>query len=221
MRLLLVRHGETEANLNRRLDTASPGLPLTEIGQQQAESLPDALADEPVRAVYSSPLQRAEQTAEPLGRALGLPVHVRAGLREISAGDLEMRSDDDAVRLFLATAMAWGGGDLEATLPGGEPGGAVLGRYDAVVREAADGAGEGAVVFISHGAIIRTWVAARSDNVDADFAARNWLANTGVVALDGDPDAGWTVVSWAGEGTADPQPPGPDGPGGAPVPPPH
>ncbi len=220
MRLLLVRHGETEANRHRRLDTAPPGLPLTDIGRQQAEALPEALAHEPVRAVYSSPLQRAAQTAAPLGRALGLPVHVRSGLREISAGDLELRRDDEAVRAYLTAAMAWGAGDLEASVPGGEPGRDVLGRYDDVVREAADGAGDGAVAFVSHGAIIRTWVAARSGNVDAEFAARNWLANTGVVALDGDPGAGWTVVSWSGEGTADPQPPGADGPGGAPVPPP-
>ena len=221
MRLLLVRHGQTESNLQRRLDTEDPGLPLTELGRQQAEELPDALAHEPVRAVFSSTLHRAEATAAPLARALGLPLRTREGLREIPAGDLEMRNDDEAIETYLSAAMAWGAGDLDAAVPGGEPGTSVLDRYDRVVREAAAGADGDAVVLVSHGAVIRAWVAARSDNVDADFAARHWLSNTGVVALEGDPDTGWTVVTWAGDGIAELQAPGaPDGPAGDTVEPP-
>ena len=58
MRLLLVRHGQTPANVAGALDTAFPGLGLTPLGQAQAEAVPAALADERVAAVHASRLVR-------------------------------------------------------------------------------------------------------------------------------------------------------------------
>ena len=65
MRLILIRHGQTQSNVDHLLDTGHPGAPLTAEGRRQAATLVDRLAAEPIEAIYSSDLTRARQTAEP------------------------------------------------------------------------------------------------------------------------------------------------------------
>ncbi|MFF8593677.1 histidine phosphatase family protein [Streptomyces sp. NPDC015220] len=200
MRLLLVRHGETPSNLASLLDTAAPGPGLTELGRRQAALLPEALAGEDIEAVYASTLVRTRLTAAPLAAARGLGVTVRDGIREVSAGALEMEpGGSERGRAYLRTVLAWAAGDRELRMPGagGESGGEVLARYDAVVAEAAD-SGAGTVAMVSHGAAIRLWTAVRAHNLDADFVAAHPLRNTGVVILEGSPADGWKALSWAG-----------------------
>src|SRR5437763_16103469 len=110
MRLLLIRHGQTPSNLKHLLDTAAPGPALTALGQEQAAALPQALAAEQIDALYASTLVRTQLTAAPLAAATRLEVQVRGGIRELGAGDLEMRGDDEAVALYLTTAFAWAEG---------------------------------------------------------------------------------------------------------------
>ena len=202
MRLILIRHGETTANVALALDTAVPGADLTELGHAQAAALTDTLDGTAVDAIYASTLVRTQQTAAPLATARRLTVQVRSGLREISAGDLEMADDAESVRHYLDTSLAWAAGDLTPKLPGGETGAAVLSRFDAVVEEAAATGAESVALF-SHGTIIRAWATARSD-FPAERAARSRLANTDVVELEGSPDDGWRVLTWAGTPVNDP-----------------
>ncbi|MCR6493800.1 histidine phosphatase family protein [Cellulomonas sp. P24] len=197
MRLLLIRHGQTASNVENRLDSAVPGPLLTPLGEAQAAAIPDQLAAERVDVLYASTQTRAQLTAAPLARHRGLPVTIRDGLREIFAGDLEGRTDDEAVTTYVRTTLAWADGDVSRRMPGAEDGVEVLGRFDAVVSEVAASGAEVAVV-VSHGAMIRTWSAARAHNLDAGFAASNALVNTGIVVLDGDPVAGWYALSWQG-----------------------
>lgn len=204
MRLLLIRHGQTPSNLKHLLDTGVPGPALTPLGQEQAAALPEALAAEKIDALYVSTLTRTQVTAAPLAAATGLEPQIRDGIRELSAGDLEMRGDQEAAAVYMSTAFAWSGGDLERRMPGGENGREALGRFDAVVAEAA-ATGAETVALVSHGAVIRTWVAARAVNVDVEYAANHPLANTGVVILDGSPDEGWQALVWEG------RPLGPEG----------
>jgi broad specificity phosphatase PhoE len=214
MRLLLIRHGQTPTNVRFLLDTAAPGPGLTELGERQAAALPEALADEDIEALYASTLLRTQLTAAPLAAARGLDVRVRDGIRELSAGDLEMLPGDSEHGLtYMETVFAWSAGDTELRMPGGESGAAALARYDAVVAEAA-GSGASAVAMVSHGAAIRMWTAARADNVDVPFAAARPLDNTGVVILEGSPSDGWKALSWAGAVIA---PAGEGGPTGVPV----
>lgn len=84
--LLLIRHGETDW-VGKRLAGRTPGIPLNETGRRQAEDLAAALAHLPLAALYSSPLERARQSAEPLARRLNLPVRVHNGLQEIDFGE--------------------------------------------------------------------------------------------------------------------------------------
>ncbi|MFJ4715392.1 histidine phosphatase family protein [Streptomyces sp. NPDC088785] len=214
MRLILIRHGQTPSNLKHLLDTTVPGPGLTPLGQEQAAALPEALAGEEIDALYVSTLLRTQLTAAPLAAARGLEPLVREGLRELIAGDLEMRGDDEAAQLYMSTAFAWSAGDVERRMPGAESGAQALGRFDAVVAEAA-GSGAAAVAMVSHGAAIRTWVAARASNVDVAHSASHPLANTGVVVLDGSPATGWRCLLWEGRplgpASADPDGDGPTG----------
>ncbi|MEV1076686.1 histidine phosphatase family protein [Streptomyces sp. NPDC050211] len=198
MRLLLIRHGQTPSNVDHLLDTAVPGPGLTALGERQAALLPEALADEDIEALYISTLIRTRLTAAPLAAARALDMIVRDGIRELTAGDLEMLpGDGEHGRTYMETVFAWAAGDVELRMPGGENGTEALARYDAVVAEAAD-SGAGTVAMVSHGAAIRMWTAARADNVDIPFAAAHSLDNTGVVVLEGSPADGWKALSWAG-----------------------
>jgi probable phosphoglycerate mutase len=214
MRLLLVRHGQTPSNIDQLLDTSVPGPGLTPLGERQAAALPRALAHEDIQALYASPLLRARLTAAPLAAVRGLDVLVRDGIRELSAGDLEMQPGDSPEgERYMRTVFAWAAGDTGLRIPGGEDGAAALARYDAVIDEAA-GSGADTVAMISHGAAIRMWTAARARNVDVAYAAAHPLANTGVVVLDGTPATGFHVLSWAGATVV---PAGESGPTGEPV----
>ncbi len=200
MRLILVRHGQTPANVLRVLDTRIPGPGLTALGEEQARALVGALDGERVDALWASSAARAQLTATPLAHARGLAVQVHDGFRELEAGDLEGASDDASVSAYLGTAFAWARGDLGAHLPGAQDGRAALGRIDAAVAAAAGSLpdGGGTAVAVAHGASIRGWVAARTQ-VSADWAAARPLLNTGVVVVEGSPDRGWTALAWAGE----------------------
>ncbi|CAM5300881.1 MULTISPECIES: histidine phosphatase family protein [Streptomyces] len=211
MRLLLVRHGQTPSNLNHLLDTAVPGPGLTPLGEAQAAALPEALAGEDIEALYASTLIRTQLTAAPLAAARRLDVVVRDGIRELSAGDLEMLPGHTPEgERYLRTVFAWAAGDTALRMPGGESGEEALARYDAVVAEAA-ASGAGSVAMVSHGAAIRVWTAARAANVDVAFAAAHPLENTGVIVLEGSPADGWKALSWEG---ATVEPAGESGPAG-------
>lgn len=210
MRILLVRHGQTPANVRGELDTAAPGPGLTELGTRQAEAVVDALGHEKIAAIYVSKLRRTHETAAPLAAALGLTPVELPGTHEIEAGDVEGRTDHDAVRTYMRTAFAWGSGDPSPVMPGGSDGHAFFARFDAAIAGiAAEHPADATVVVVSHGAAIRVWTGARVSNLGDGYTADNHLENTGVVVLDGSPEAGWTALSWAGQpvggaGLADP-----------------
>src|SRR5659263_68413 len=117
MRLLLVRHGQTTANVAGLLDTDEPGAGLTDLGLEQAGALPEVLRDESIEVLYASTLVRTQQTAAPLASFLGLEVRVREGLREVRAGTLEMLGDDASVETYLGTTFAWSSGDVHVRMP--------------------------------------------------------------------------------------------------------
>ncbi|WP_263118855.1 histidine phosphatase family protein [Cellulomonas sp. RIT-PI-Y] len=216
MQLHLIRHGQTPSNLTHALDTAAPGAPLTAEGERQAAAVGRVFAGRPLQAVYASHLTRAQQTAAEVAAPHGLEVLTRHDLREILAGDLEMRTDEPSVERYLGTMVAWAAGDLDRVMPGGESGHDTLARYDRVVAEVvATGVREAALV--SHGAIIRFWAVLRGTNLDPTSAADRWLDNTGVVSLVGEP-GDWQVTQWQDEVVAHRSATPGDGPGGQPLP---
>lgn len=199
MRLLLIRHGQTPGNVLGQLDTAHPGPGLTELGERQAAALARTLVNERIELLYASTLVRTQLTATPLASSRGLEIEVLAGLREIEAGALEKLTDRESHLRYLGTVFAWAEGELDRRMPAGPSGHDFFERYDdsiARIAAASTGADDATVAVVSHGAAIRVWAGLRAANVEPGFAARHVLANTGIVALEGDPDAGWRLIHW-------------------------
>lgn len=92
-----LRHGETETNV-QRLVAGSIDTELTAIGRQQALEAAAVLANEPITAVYSSPLRRARDTAAPVAERLRLSVIVLPDLAERTWGVLEGQPRGSRVR---------------------------------------------------------------------------------------------------------------------------
>ncbi|ODT98858.1 MAG: hypothetical protein ABS81_26920 [Pseudonocardia sp. SCN 72-86] len=198
LRLVLVRHGQTDANAGHILDTALPGFPLNDLGHAQARSVAGVLSDWPVRAVFASKATRAQETAAPVAEAHGLPVTVLEGVHEISVGELEGAADAHSRQIFEDVYDAWWGGDLGRAMPGGESASDVRERTLPVVDELAAAADElppgSAIVLVSHGATIRILAGA----LLGDTVETAYVPNTGRVVLVRDPgsDTGWTLQLW-------------------------
>ncbi len=144
-----MRHGQTHANVSGELDTAHPGLDLTDLGRAQAVAASRAIADEPLDAIYVSSRVRTHQTAAPTAEARGLSPIPLDGLEEIDAGDFEMRADHDAVAGYIGSVATWLEGDLSHRMPGGETGEEFLARYDAAVRTIVDSGHSAALIVIA------------------------------------------------------------------------
>lgn len=199
MRLLLIRHGQTPSNVTGALDTAFPGAGLTSLGRAQARAVPDVLGGEGIAGVYASELVRTQHTADPLAQALGVQVGVRAGLEEVEAGELEMRTDEDAVLAYVGCLDRWLHGDLDDRMPGGSTGREFYARYEAAVHGiAAEHSPDATVAVFSHGAAIRAY-AALAAGLPADRSTQLWIMNTGMAVLDGSPETGWELARWVSE----------------------
>lgn len=199
-RLVLVRHGQSHANVERRLDTRPPGAALTELGHEQARTFAREWSH-PVGLVAHSTALRAIETAGEIAGHLGLATVQLEGIHEVQVGALENRNDADAVEEFNAIYQRWQEGDLDLAMPGGESAQQVLDRYLPVVtqlrlRHLDDHAWRGDVVLVSHGAAIRL-VAAVLAGVDGGFALEHHLANTECVVLAPITDGRWSCVQWS------------------------
>jgi probable phosphoglycerate mutase len=85
--ILLVRHGENDYVKKGLLAGRLPGVHLNKNGQKQAQLLAERLKDAPIKAIYSSPMERAMETGTPLAQALGLEICPRPGLIEVDVGE--------------------------------------------------------------------------------------------------------------------------------------
>jgi probable phosphoglycerate mutase len=179
------------------LDTAHPGLDLTDLGRAQAVAASKALADEAIDAIFVSSRVRTHQTAAPTAEDRGLSLTQVDGLQEVDAGDFEMRNDHDAIASYIGSVAAWLEGRLDHRMPGGETGEEFLARYDAAVRSIVD-AGHEAALVVSHGAALRTWISTRMVPHPDAPAPTTPLHNTALIVLEGDFEAGWEMVSWQG-----------------------
>ncbi|WP_439692291.1 histidine phosphatase family protein [Curtobacterium sp. SP.BCo] len=198
MRLLLIRHGQTPANVNGVLDAEVPGPGLTDLGQQQADALPAALADRGIERLFVSTMVRTQHTAAPLAASLGLEPVVLPGLREIEAGDTQGKRDTVSVQMYISTVHGWSAGDRSTRMPGAESGDEFFARYDGAVRQI-EATGVDVAAAVSHGAAIRTWASAVAQNTPDEFGTQRHLENTGIVELEGSFADGWRLVDWEGE----------------------
>lgn len=157
-RLWLVRHGESTWNALGLVQGHADGPELTGTGARQARACARSLAGEPVEAVYSSDLARAARTAEPVGRALGLPVWHDARLRERCLGVAEGRS----AHLLGDRESGISGGrvvDADAAPAGGESVRELYARAVSCAHDALAAHRAGDVVLVCHGGVVRVLLA--------------------------------------------------------------
>jgi phosphoserine phosphatase len=154
LRLILLRHGETAWNRERRFQ-GWQDVPLSPEGRVQAERTARALAESGATAVYASPLGRAQETAALIAKPHRLAVTSDAAFQEISFGAWEGLTPDEVQARFGALWAAWRAAPHTVRFPGGEDlataGARALGG---VARLAGSHPGQ-TVLLVSHGVIVR------------------------------------------------------------------
>ena len=118
MRLILVRHGETDLNKQRRLQGWSDS-PLNDTGRKQAEALGLALKDEDVIAIYSSPLRRAQETARAISCYHKVEVKVLEELKELDVGKVDGMTYAEMKDQYSELFDKWMKDFTSVRLPGG------------------------------------------------------------------------------------------------------
>jgi probable phosphoglycerate mutase len=191
-RLLIARHAEAEYDSALLSDS---GGSLSVAGRKQAEALADSLRDSNVAMVYTSGLARAVQTAEIVAARLGAMVRVRDALHEWLVGDYAGRPFVEG--MYDDVLIAWGAGDHEARIPGGESGREIRERVAGELATMADLHRGETILVVSHGGAIRVSVPQLVHNVPDGFGVDHALDPCDVVEVHADAD-GWVLRSWAG-----------------------
>ncbi len=150
MKLILVRHGETYWNKERRVQGGSSDIELNDVGIRQADRLALFLRNEKVTAVASSPLKRAISTGEAIARPHHLPLEVDDGLREIEVGQLEGLDASTLSTSFSNFLMQWWQGGGAERLPGGESLVELQQRSWLSTQRLLAEHGDGTIVVVSH-----------------------------------------------------------------------
>ncbi len=184
--VFLVRHGAHDL-LGHRVAGRMPDVRLNPDGQAQARRAAARLARERVAAVYSSPLERARETAEPIAGALGLAVAIAPDVNELDYGDWTGQNLED-----LASDPRWQDWNLHrsaARIPGGETMAAVARRGAAAVACWRLAHPDASVVATTHGDLIRSVVCGVLG-----------LSLDNIHAFDVEPGSLSAIVVWEGGG---------------------
>ena len=127
-RIFLVRHGATQLSAEDAFAGGGTDVPLSDIGRDQLRKLAVRLADEPIAAVYASPLGRTMETARVLAAPHGLSVTPKDGLREISHGHWEGKTRAVVEKEYPKEYALWESDPFSFAPPEGETGLAVTAR---------------------------------------------------------------------------------------------
>lgn len=193
-RIIAIRHGETAWNTDTRIQ-GQLDIPLNDTGHWQAGRLAEALADEPITAIYASDLSRAWETAQYVGRKRGVPVTREEGLRERGFGDFEGRTFAEIEKELPEQSQRWRQRDPDFAPAGGESLVALRERVVATAeRLAALHPGE-LIALVGHGGVMDVMYRAAT-RLDIQ-APRTWaLGNAAINRLLWTP-GGFSLVGWA------------------------
>ncbi len=168
--LFVVRHGETERSAGH-IYSGQADVPLTDAGREQARLAGERLCGAGVDAIWSSPLVRATDTAEAIGKAVGAPVKVDERLIEVDYGELEGFDRETARNHFGEAFRHWRSDPFNSPLPGMEPLGDALARARSATADAV--AASQCPVLVGHQGILRlVLVALGQVEADAYFSIR-------------------------------------------------
>ena len=193
--LTLVRHAQSAANASGLIDTSTPGPELTARGWCQATLAAAQSAPNHYDGIYASSMIRTQETATPTAQALGEPVTVLSGLREIEAGQYEGTPESNIPQTYFAAPQRWLQGDRSARIPGSVNGNEFDARFDDAIQHIYDSGEQNPVAF-SHSAAIMVWVLMNVHNPDQSLLTTKPLPNVGRVVITGNPSDGWTLTEW-------------------------
>jgi 2,3-bisphosphoglycerate-dependent phosphoglycerate mutase len=193
-RILAIRHGETEWNVDGRIQ-GQLDIPLNEMGRWQVHRLALAVADENIAAIYSSDLLRAMETAQAVARGTGKPIVTDTGLRERGFGTFEGLSYAEVNQRWPAEAERWRKRDPNFGAPGGETLNQFYARSVSTATRLAERHPGETVALVAHGGVMDCLYRAAS-RVALD-APRSWqLGNASINRLLHTPQ-GFTLVGWS------------------------
>jgi probable phosphoglycerate mutase len=179
--LLLVRHGQTTFNLEGRLPGQLPGIALTDEGRRQAQRAAVALSGLPLSAVISSPLERAQDTAQIIARGWALPVRLDPRLMDTNVGAWSGQKLDDlgkADPLWKAFVE-----HPDQPPPGVESFADVQSRSVAVVEEILQDSGMGQyIVLVAHADVVKL-ILAHYTGLPSERARFMVVGNASISAL--------------------------------------
>jgi 2,3-bisphosphoglycerate-dependent phosphoglycerate mutase len=159
LRLFLVRHGETESN-RQGLALGRADVPLNDLGRKQAGQLAAALADEPLLAIYASPLQRTIDTARAIATAHNLSVSIEPAFIEMDVGEVEGLTFSELRERYPQLLETWVSAQgPQSAMPGGERLLDVQQRATKAVQSLATRHPEGAVCVVTHNFVILSLLA--------------------------------------------------------------
>lgn len=157
--LLLIRHGETEWNVEKRLQ-GHRDITLNREGVRQALALGRCLLDQQLDAIYSSDLQRALLTAQAIAAPRGMDIQLEKGLRERCFGAFEGLVHPEIDARYPEDYAAWQRRDIDARYPSGEFHAETLREFAArtlaCVERLASHAGHGRIAVVTHGGVLDT-----------------------------------------------------------------
>jgi 2,3-bisphosphoglycerate-dependent phosphoglycerate mutase len=119
MLLYLIRHGESIYNSEGRIQ-GQADIELSDFGHRQAQAIAQGLSSVSLDAVFSSPLKRAYQTAQPLARLQGLELQTHDGLKEINAGAFSGLLWSEVATAYPQYVEQWNEQHMDFVIPGGE-----------------------------------------------------------------------------------------------------
>jgi probable phosphoglycerate mutase len=183
MRMIIVRHGESEWNRIHRYQ-GQLDAPLSDLGKRQADALGERLRHEQIAAIYTSSLQRAAVTAEAIARAHpDVPLHNDSALLEIHHGEWQGKYADEIAAAYGPELEEWRQFPTRSQMPGGESFSNVLKRsLDFKDRMLATHPGE-TVVVSTHDVVLKILVA---DALGMNMDRMNciWIANASISIID-------------------------------------
>jgi probable phosphoglycerate mutase len=200
--ILIVRHGQTPWNVERRIQ-GWRDIELNDNGRAQAKALARHLGmqraeQQPIHAVYSSDLLRAQQTAQAVAQALSLPLKLIEGVRERNYGVLEGIPFDRMQEHSPEVAKVWAERHPDGVIPEGE----TLRQFhqrvtDSLHNVAAQHPGQRVVVVTHGGAMDIIWRQAMGIDLQAPRKAILLNASINRIGLTPQPPSyAWSMVEW-------------------------
>lgn len=181
---IFVRHGESEANLLHEFSNHGCKHGLTDLGIQQASLLADQMVVYPIKAIYCSPLLRAQQTADIIGKRFEIVPQPTIALIEFDTGILEGKSDEKSWAIYHDIFSDWTiNRNFDRQFEAGDSFNSIQSRFLPFIQglQREYSRKDDALLLVGHGGTFMCMLPVIMKNINFEFATSRRLSNTGMV----------------------------------------